>query len=158
MSALSGYESFEAPDPAEWTAFGYAVVNVDARGTMKSGGNLRSDVISFAIQLSRLADSSRWNGTAEGRDGYDAIEHIASLPWCNGHLALIGVSWLAMAQWFIAAEQPPHLTCMLPLEGLGDLYRESLCRGGVPYLPFWSFLRDHGLFGRLAPALAGWYG
>jgi uncharacterized protein len=44
-SALSGFESFEAPDPAEWTAHGYAVVNVDARGTMKSGGNLRSAVL-----------------------------------------------------------------------------------------------------------------
>lgn len=40
-SALSGFESFEAPDPAEWTAHGYAVVNVDARGIMKSEGNHR---------------------------------------------------------------------------------------------------------------------
>ncbi|KAJ9615768.1 hypothetical protein H2200_001845 [Cladophialophora chaetospira] len=122
-SALSGLESFEAPDPAEWTAHGYAVVNVDARGIM------------------------RWNGTAEGRDGYDTIEYLADLPWCNGHVGLIGVSWLAMAQWYIAAERPPHLSCMLPLEGLRDTYRESLCRGGVPYLPFWHFLRDHGLYG-----------
>ncbi|EXJ67439.1 uncharacterized protein A1O5_09452 [Cladophialophora psammophila CBS 110553] len=128
-SMLSGFESFEAPDPAEWTAHGYAVVNVDARGIFKSEGN------------------QRWNGTAEGRDGYDAVEFIASLPWCNGHVALIGVSWLAMAQWHIAAERPPHLSCILPLEGLSDMYRESLCRGGVPYLPFWHFLRDHGLYG-----------
>ncbi|KIY03521.1 uncharacterized protein Z520_00212 [Fonsecaea multimorphosa CBS 102226] len=128
-SMLSGLESFEAPDPAEWTAHGYAIVNIDARGSFKSEGN------------------HRWNGTAEGRDGHDAVEFIASLPWCNGHVALIGVSWLAMAQWYIAAERPPHLSCILPLEGLSDMYRESLCRGGVPYLPFWHFLRDHGLYG-----------
>lgn len=59
----------------------------------------------------------------------------------------MGNSWLATSQWFIAAERPPHLACILPLEGLSDVYRETLCRGGVPYLPFWSFLRDNGLYG-----------
>lgn len=37
-SMLSGFEAFEAPDAAEWTAHGYAVVNVDARGIFKSQG------------------------------------------------------------------------------------------------------------------------
>lgn len=36
----SGYEKFEAPDPAEWTARGYAVVNVDSRGAWDSQGYL----------------------------------------------------------------------------------------------------------------------
>lgn len=39
-SRLSGYEKFEAPDPAEWTALGYAVVNVDIRGSWDSEGDL----------------------------------------------------------------------------------------------------------------------
>jgi predicted acyl esterase len=38
---LSGFESFEAPDPAVWTARGYAIVNVDARGVMGSDGDVR---------------------------------------------------------------------------------------------------------------------
>ena len=38
---LSDYEKFEAPDPADWTARGYAVVNVDARGSWDSQGDLR---------------------------------------------------------------------------------------------------------------------
>lgn len=46
-----------------------------------------------------------------------------------------------MAQWFIAAENPPHLTCIAPLEGATDFYRETLCRGGVPFKPFWDMLR-----------------
>lgn len=41
LNMLSGFQSFEAPDPAVWTAFGYAVVNVDARGIFKSGGEHR---------------------------------------------------------------------------------------------------------------------
>ncbi|KAL4733296.1 Alpha/Beta hydrolase protein [Aspergillus similis] len=128
QTMLSGLESFEAPDPAEWIQHGYAVANVNARGILVSGGN------------------HRWHGTAEGRDGYDTIEFMGSLPWTNGHVALIGNSWLATSQWFIAAERPPHLSCILPLEGLSDVYRETICRGGVPYKPFWSYLMNH-LFG-----------
>lgn len=37
---LSGFEKFEGPDPAEWTARGYAVVNVDSRGSWDSQGYL----------------------------------------------------------------------------------------------------------------------
>jgi predicted acyl esterase len=88
----------------------------------------------------------RWLGSAEGRDGYDAIEHIAALDWCTGKTALVGNSWLAMAQWFIAAEQPPSLTCIAPLEGCSDFYRETLCRGGVPNTPFWELICS-SLFG-----------
>ena len=39
-SRLSGFEKFEAPDPAEWTARGYAVVNIDSRGSWDSEGYL----------------------------------------------------------------------------------------------------------------------
>ena len=38
---LSDYEKFEAPDPADWTARGYAVVNIDARGSWDSEGDMR---------------------------------------------------------------------------------------------------------------------
>jgi hypothetical protein len=88
----------------------------------------------------------RWFGSAEGRDGYDTIEHIAAMNWCSGKTALVGNSWLAMAQWFIAAEQPPSLTCIAPLEGCSDFYRETLCRGGVPNTPFWELICS-SLFG-----------
>lgn len=38
---LSGFEKFEAPDPAEWTARGYAIVNPDPRGTYDSEGDIQ---------------------------------------------------------------------------------------------------------------------
>jgi putative CocE/NonD family hydrolase len=41
QSALSGYEKFEAPDPAEWIERGYAIVNVDSRGVFHSEGDIR---------------------------------------------------------------------------------------------------------------------
>ena len=40
-SMLSGYEKFEAPDPAEWVQHGYAIINIDARGVFKSQGDIR---------------------------------------------------------------------------------------------------------------------
>lgn len=70
------------------------------------------------------------------------IEHIGQLDWCNGNVALAGNSWLGIAQWFIAATRPPHLKCIAPLEGASDLYREILCRGGIPQPTFWDFLSD----------------
>ncbi len=78
---LSGLEKFEAPDPAEWCPRGYAVVNVDARGVFDSQGDI------FIL------------GTQEGRDGHDTIEWIADQSWCDGNVALVGNSWLAMTQW-----------------------------------------------------------
>lgn len=121
-AATSGLEKWEAPDPAEWVPRGYAVVNIDARGSFQSGGDLYV------------------YGTQEGRDGYDCIEWIAEQPWCNGKVAMAGNSWLATTQWFVAAERPPHLTCIAPWEGLGDFYRESICRGGIPDHAFWDVL------------------
>lgn len=38
---LSGFESFEAPDPAEWVPYGYAIANVNARGILGSDGDHR---------------------------------------------------------------------------------------------------------------------
>lgn len=48
---LSGFESFEAPDPAEWVPYGYAIVNMNARGILGSGGDHRwvLNLLSFAL-------------------------------------------------------------------------------------------------------------
>ncbi|KAK7228093.1 hypothetical protein V2G26_000263 [Clonostachys chloroleuca] len=110
---LSGLEKFEAPDPADWVPAGYAIINIDSRGSGDSEGTM---VIM---------------GQQEAEDGYDAIEHVAKLPWCNGRVGLAGNSHLAIAQWFIAALQPPSLKAIAPWEGCGDLYREQFARGGI---------------------------
>lgn len=113
-SAVSGLQKWEAPDPAWWCAQGYAIVNPDARGAFASEGDVR------------------FFGSQEGRDGYDLIEWVASQEWSNGKVGLAGNSWLAIAQWFIAAERPPHLAAIAPWEGLFDLYRHDVLRGGLP--------------------------
>lgn len=41
-----------------------------------------------------------------------------------------------MSQYYIAAEQPPHLAAIAPLEGLADAFREESFRGGIPWTTF----------------------
>ncbi|GKZ22601.1 hypothetical protein AbraIFM66951_011484 [Aspergillus brasiliensis] len=113
-SVYSGYEDFEGPDPAFFVPKGYAVVNIDVRGAWASEGDLHF-----------------W-GKQDEADGYDAIEHLAQLPWTNGKIGLSGNSWLAISQWFIAAGNPPHLAAIAPWEGLSDGYRDQHRRGGIP--------------------------
>lgn len=117
-SQLSGLAKFEGPDPSYWCAQGYAICNPDARGIAHSEGNIHMI------------------GTQEGRDGYDLIEWLAVQDWCNGKVAMSGTSYLAFSQWFIAAEQPPHLAAINPNEGLSDAYRDLSMRGGMPDLWF----------------------
>ena len=66
VSRLSGYEKWEAPDPAEWCPRGYAIVNPDSRGTWDCEGNCG------------YLDKN------EAEDGYDVIEFLAEQSWCNG--------------------------------------------------------------------------
>ncbi|KAL2128963.1 hypothetical protein VTI74DRAFT_8402 [Chaetomium olivicolor] len=110
---LSGLEKFEAPDPADWVPSGYAIVNIDSRGCGHSEGTM--------VIL----------GTQEAEDGYDTIEALAKLPWCDGNVGLAGNSHLAIVQWFIAALNPPSLKAIAPWEGCGDLFREQFMRGGI---------------------------
>lgn len=50
-----------------------------------------------------------------GKDGYDAVEWIASQSWCNGKVATWGLSALGNIQFMTAKEQPPHLVCAIPM-------------------------------------------
>ncbi len=122
-SILSGLAKFEAPDPAYWCAHGYAVCNPDPRGIAYSDG----DCAMF--------------GRQEGQDCHDLIEWLAVQDWCNSKVAMSGTSYLAISQWFTAAEQPPHLAAINPEEGFSDVYRDLVFRGGMPDFGFAERLR-----------------
>ncbi|PYI02716.1 hypothetical protein BO78DRAFT_422280 [Aspergillus sclerotiicarbonarius CBS 121057] len=70
-------------------------------------------------------------GTQEGEDGYDCIEAVAKMPWCNGNVGMAGNSHLAIAQWFVGQLQPPSLKAIAPWEGCGDLFREQFGHNGM---------------------------
>jgi predicted acyl esterase len=118
-SRLTG---FEAPDPVYWVEQGYAVLQADVRGMHKSEGQ---------AGVLRQQDAE---------DYYDLIEWAASQSWCTGRVGIMGVSYLAMSQWHVAALKPPHLCAMVPWEGVTDLYRELAFHGGIPetkFVPVW---------------------
>lgn len=100
--------------PIHWyVERGYAYVHLDVRGSGRSGGE-------FGFFDSR-----------ERRDLYETIEWIAAQPWSNGRVGGIGQSYYAAAQWCMAAERPPHLTCIAPYDGHIDKYRGWFYSGGI---------------------------
>jgi predicted acyl esterase len=114
---------FEAPDPAYWAPHGYAVVHVDLRGCFKSQGERR---VFSRREINDYNEIIAWAGTQ---------------PWSNGRVALHGVSYLAICQWYAAANNPPHLAAIVPWEGASDSYRNVMFHGGVPETAFfrgWS--------------------
>jgi hypothetical protein len=104
---------FERPDPEVWVPHGYVVIAVDSRGAGKSPGRLDP------------------NSPAEFRDFYDAIEWAAVQPWSSGKVGLLGISYYAAGQWFVAAMRPPHLAAMLPWQGTYDFYRDRTRQDGI---------------------------
>lgn len=119
---ISEYTAFEAPNPLVWVPHGYAIINVDPRGTWYSEGR--------ASYLS----------PQEAEDFYDVIEWAGTQAWSNGKVGLSGVSYLTSAQWRVAELNPPHLAAINPWEGWSDTYREVVRHGGIPETSFWPYL------------------
>ena len=107
------YLTWETVDPEIWVSWDYAVIRVDSRGAGRSPGYL--DIFS----------------PRETRDYATCIEWAGRLPWSNGKVGLNGISYYAINQWQVAAEQPKHLTAMIPWEGAADSYRDWSRHGGI---------------------------
>ncbi len=112
-AARHEFQTWETPDPLQWTAEDYAIVRVDARGAGKSGGV--HTVFSHK----------------EALDFYDSIEWAAQQDWCTGNVGMTGISYYAMSQWRVAALAPPPLKAFVPWSGSADVYREFVYRGGL---------------------------
>jgi putative CocE/NonD family hydrolase len=76
---------------------GFAFVVQDIRGRFRSEGEYSPSA-----------------AATEGMDGYDAIEWLASEPWCTGRVATIGGSYSSIVQWLAAEQRPPSLRAMVP--------------------------------------------
>jgi predicted acyl esterase len=92
---------------------GYAVVDVNMRGTGCSGG-----AYDFFEPLQNL-------------DGYDVIETVARQPWVLHHkVGMAGISYGGISQLFVAATRPPSLAAITPLS-LIDSTQTTLYPGGM---------------------------
>jgi predicted acyl esterase len=123
--AFSDETSFEAPDPDFWVANGFAVINIDKRGFGLTPGD----------------DTPQgFFDDREIQDLYDAVEWAGVQDWSNGNVGMLGVSYLAINQYKVAAMNPPHLKAMCPWEGVSDLYKDWFYPGGVREYGFTPFL------------------
>jgi predicted acyl esterase len=92
---------------------GFAVVDVNMRGTGCSGG-----AYDFFEPLQNL-------------DGYDVIEAIAKQPWVLNHkVGMLGISYGGISQLFTAQLQPPDLAAIAPLSVI-DATATTLYPGGL---------------------------
>ena len=107
---------------------GFAVVDVNMRGTGCSGGAFNY----FEPQ--------------QNLDGYDVIQTIAHQPWVLDHkVGMIGVSYGAISQLFTAQLDPPALEAISPLSTI-DSTITTLYPGGILNTGFavsWAAERQH---------------
>ena len=114
----SGYGYADPAGPVNGIAalanlMGFAVVDVNMRGTGCSGG-----AYNFFEPLQNL-------------DGYDVIETIAHQPWVLGHkVGMMGISYGAISQLFTAQLDPPDLEAISPLSTI-DATATTLYPGGI---------------------------
>ena len=92
---------------------GYVVLHLGVRGTDGSEGTVTDE---YPLQ--------------EQEDGYDAVEWIATQPWCNGNVGMIGTSYAGFTAVQVAMHQPPHLKAIVPLYATDDRYTDDVHYNG----------------------------
>ncbi|GIO22217.1 CocE/NonD family hydrolase [Oceanobacillus sp. J11TS1] len=110
---------------------GYVVILQDVRGRFASEGEF------YPFMYER-------------RDGYDAVEWAANLPYSNGKVGLFGMSYHGYTQLAAAVEKPPSLKAIAPVMTGANLMGNFLGKEAGPHpvakLETWvlgSMLEDH---------------
>ncbi len=102
-------------DVAGLVAAGFAVVVQDKRGLYASDGE-------YAILRGDRAD------------GHDTVEWTAAQPWCDGQVAVFGLSYLGHTAMSAAIEHPPHLRAAVVMQPATDEYTDRTLVDGVLWL------------------------
>jgi putative CocE/NonD family hydrolase len=97
-------------DPIRAVESGIAVVFQDLRGRYASDGELTM--------------------FQESEDGYDSVEWLAGRPWCDGNVGMSGLSYLGLVQWAAAAQRPPSLRTIIPINIGTSHATEQVCFTG----------------------------
>ena len=88
---------------------GYACVRLDIRGTGDSDGIITGEYTEQELQ-----------------DGCDAIAWLAEQAWCDGQVAMIGISWGGFNGLQIAARQPAALKTIITVGSTDDRYATDI--------------------------------
>ena len=88
---------------------GYACVRVDLRGSGESDGVLKDEYLQQELD-----------------DGIEIIDWLASQPWCDGAVGMMGISWGGFNALQIAALRPPALKAVVTLCSTDDRYADDI--------------------------------
>jgi putative CocE/NonD family hydrolase len=136
-----GTRSRDEPMHRYFAGHGYAAARVDVRGAGDSEGHLSDEY-----------------HEQELRDAQEVIAWLASQPWCNGAVGMIGKSWGGFNALQVAARRPPALGGVISVCASDDRYRDDAhYMGGCLLMENFSW--GAALFGLVAqppdPALVG---
>lgn len=93
---------------------GYAVALADLRGTRLSGG---------CLDL---------GGPGEQGDAAALVEYLATQPWSNGKVGMIGGSYDGWTQQMAAVSKSPYLAAIVPIAPIADVYH-GVGKGGAKF-------------------------
>ena len=88
---------------------GYAGVRVDISGTGESDGDFDDEY-----------------SPRELADALEVIDWIASQPWCDGNLGMMGISWGGFNSLQVAALQPAPLKAVIAVGTTVDRYNDDI--------------------------------
>lgn len=138
----------KAPALLSWSAYG-KTMQAMKRGSLPGSSlyfdhSLEAGDIDFFVQRGYVfvIPDPRGIGVSEGEflgiynpqeqeDAYDVIEWLGTeYGHCDGQVAMIGYSYFGIIQMLVAALNPPHLKCIMPLSFTDDYYQHGYY-GGV---------------------------
>ena len=98
---------------------GYACVRVECRGTGDSDG----------LQIDQFAPMYI-------DDAVESLAWIAQQDWCDGKVAMIGLSWPGHMCLQVAARSPPELAAIVPMDAADDRYTNKYHGGCLLHYAF----------------------
>jgi putative CocE/NonD family hydrolase len=126
---------------------GYALINIDVRGTGASTG-----VWHYPWEPATIQDASQ------------VLDWIVAQPWSNGRVGGMGVSYLGQTAELLTATQHPSVRAIAPFFNHPDPYTDIAFPGGLynqRYINAWSTMDEYldrneipPVFGRLARWMA----
>lgn len=138
----------KSPALLAWSAYGKTMQGIK-RGSLPGSSNyfdhsLEAGDIDFFVErgYTYVIPDPGGIGVSEGtfygiynpkeqEEVYDVIEWLGTdYEYCDSQVAMIGYSYFGIIQMLVAALQPPHLKCIMPLSYTDDYYQHGYY-GGV---------------------------
>jgi putative CocE/NonD family hydrolase len=120
---------------------GYAVVQVDVRGTGASFGTW--EYVTSSTEMADMAEIAAW---------------AARQPWCDGSIGAVGISYEGSTAELLAAGGEPSVRAIIPQETEFDLYTDIVFPGGIrneSFIDTWNHT-NHQLDQNKVPKEWGW--